>query len=245
MSDLEASANRRPREFVCRVATGDQSGALSGVWRIWAARNQPDLFIAIRSLGGHIKAAVHCPREGMPTWKRHFGFVFDAKGDVAEAVRAAGGSRHKVTWSGAELGPDCWLEWRIFMLATALEKIPRPVSSGVTLVPPPTGGQCLVFAVIIGPAMPTSGYPRMQNFDTHLVTEGRLSDGRRVWVVYCYTLPGEITFPQQPSNLNLRAPGSVEEIRSAARRGELRAFAVSKQGDGSLGFWDVRVEQRQ
>jgi hypothetical protein len=43
-----------------------------------------------------------------------------------------------------------------------------------------------------GAAMPTSGYPRVQDLDTHLVTEGRLCDGRRVRVTYYYTRPGAI-----------------------------------------------------
>jgi hypothetical protein len=128
------------------------------------------------------------------------------------------------------------------MLATALRKVPLPVSNDVTLIPPPTDGQCLVIAVMLGPAMPTSGYPRAQDLDTHLVTEGRLCDGRRVWVTYCYTPPGTITFPK-PLNLNPRQYVSVEALRSA--EGELRAFAISDIEDGSLGFWDCGVKRQQ
>src|SRR5215216_1775003 len=81
-------------KFVCRFAAGDQSGMLCGEWRIWSARNQPDLYVAIRSLG-EIKAVVHCPREGRLTFRRHYGFDATAKGPVVEADRARGVSRHK------------------------------------------------------------------------------------------------------------------------------------------------------
>ena len=56
--------------FVSRFAAGDHTGMLSGEWRIWSAKNQPDLYVAIRSLG-QFKAAVHCPRADKPTWRRH------------------------------------------------------------------------------------------------------------------------------------------------------------------------------
>src|SRR2546423_874476 len=95
---------RRP--FLCRFAAGEYSGAVSGIWRVWAARNRPELYIAIRSLGGKIKAPVHCPRPDRPTWGRHFGFVQNATGAVAEAVLAQGGSRHKITWTGANLAEE-------------------------------------------------------------------------------------------------------------------------------------------
>src|SRR5688572_24955366 len=122
----------RPRPFVCRVAAGKESHALSGVWRIWAARNKPELYLAARDVG-QIKATVHCPRPGRATWKRHFGFTSDAQGRVADAVRASGQERHQATWPGAKLAPDLSLEWRIFVLGTALRKQPLPVSGDVIL----------------------------------------------------------------------------------------------------------------
>lgn len=223
------TTNHRPRPFICRVAAGHSGSTLSGVWRIWAAKNQPDLYVAIRSLGGHVKATVHCPRVGMPTWKRHFGHV-------------TGANRHKVSWTGAKLDDHCTLEWKIFVQGTALGKVPRPVSSDVTLVRPPAEGECLVVGVIIGPLMETVGYPREQSLETHLAAEGRLSDGRRVWVTYCYGSHDVVTSSRQ---IKFNAHLPLEEIRAAVAEGHVRAFAVGNNSDGSLGFFDARVERRQ
>jgi hypothetical protein len=66
------------REFVVRFAAGKESSAYSGVWRVWAAKKTPDLYLANRSLGGQVKATVHCPKPDAPTWKRHYGFVYNA-----------------------------------------------------------------------------------------------------------------------------------------------------------------------
>jgi hypothetical protein len=144
-------------------------------------------------------------------------------------------------WSGATLGAECTLEWRFFILETALRKVPLFVSDKVALVPPPINGACLVVAVILGPARPTSGFPRVQGAQTHLLSEGRLSDNRRVWVVYTYTAPGAVAWPGV-TNQNPRK--IVDEHALRTSKDELRAFAISSVEDGSLGFWDLRVERR-
>jgi hypothetical protein len=226
--------------FVCRFAAGDQSGRLSGEWRIWSAKKQPDLYVAIRYLG-QIKAAVHCPRIDKPTWRRHYGFDRNATGEVAEADRARGVSRHKGTWNGAELGKYCTLEFKIFIPAAALNRSGLPASENTVLIPPPRGDQSLVVAVILGPTMPTTGYPRMQDAETHLLTQGRLCDGRRVWIIYAYTL---VTLPTSPNQIQMNLPSDIspEALRAAAAQGSLRAFAIIKNEDGSLGLLDGRVD---
>jgi hypothetical protein len=228
--------------FVFRFAAGDHTGRLSGEWRIWSAKNQPDLYVAIRSLG-QFKAAVHCPRADKPTWRRHYGFDHDAKGDIIEADRARGLSRHKGSWDGARLGNCCTLEYRIFIPAAALSKKSEPAKSDTLLIPPPDGDQSLIVAVILGPAMPTEGSPKMQDAETHLLTEGRLCDGRRVWVVYAYA---PVKFPTSPNQMSMNVPPgrSVEEIRALAAQGTLRTVAIMNNGDGSLGILDGRVDPR-
>ena len=230
--------SRSPRELACRFAAGKESHALSGVWRVWVARNKPDLYVAIRSLG-QIKATVHCPWADKPTWKRHFGFDRNAQGEVAEAVLAHG-SRHRLTWAGAKLAEHCTLEWRVYIPGTALRKTPLPVSSDVALISPPREDQCLIVMVILGPAIPTSGHPRAKDQETHLLAEGRLRDGRRVWVTYCYAPRDAITF-REPQKL--RGHISADALHSAPD--ELRGFAVLSSDDGSLGFLDMRVERKQ
>jgi hypothetical protein len=195
---------------------------LSGEWRIWSAKNQPDLYVAIRSLG-QFKAAVHCPRAEKLTWRRHYGFDHDAKGDVIKADHALGLSRHKGTWDGAKLGNHCTLEYKIFIPASALSKKTVPSRSDTLLIPPPQGAQSLIGSVILGPAMPTDGYPKMQDEETYLLAEGRLCDGRRVWVVYAYAT---VKFPTSPKQMSMNIPPghSVEEIPTLTAQGNLRAL---------------------
>jgi hypothetical protein len=232
------SPNLPARSFVCSFAAGRDSLAFSGIWRVWAARNKPALFLAVEAVG-EIKATVHCPDDDKPTWKRHYGFWYDAKGEVADAVRAEGGSRHQATWNGAPVGKGRTIEWRIFVLETALRKTPLQVTNKAKLVPPPGQKQCLVFAVILGPASADSDYPHASDAATHLLAAGSLCDGRRVWITYCYTAAMEIP---APSNPNPRIFGSREAMRSAPS--ELRVSLVADNSDGSLVFWDCRVENK-
>ena len=229
------TSERATREFVVRFAAGEKSLAYSGIWRVWTARKTPDLYLAIRSLGGVVKASVHAPRLNLPTWKRHYGFVNNAKGDVAAAVRADGTSRHKATWLGADLGNGVTLEWRIFISAPALGKSSLSVGPEIALIPPPAGGMCLIVAVLLGPTQPTSGYPRVEDFDTKLLAEGRLSDGRRVWVTYCYVALGQIKIPRRRQINN---PGAMVPTMSLSKpKMKFARVQFATTAMEALSFW--------
>jgi hypothetical protein len=75
------------------------------------------------------------------------------------------------------------------------------------LLPVPSRLEQVQVAVIIGPAGPTKGYPREKNTPTHLLAEGRLSNDRRVWIVYLtMTLQdGAATATNRPSLAGKRA----------------------------------------
>jgi hypothetical protein len=188
---------------------------------------------------GQIKASVHCPDAEKPTWKRHYGFDYDAKGEVADAVRSEGGGRHQATWNGADIGKGRTIEWRIIVPGGALNLTPVTVPSDVKLLPPPKITQWLIIAVILGPPGAASDYPKAQDAETHLLSEGQLCDGRRVWITYCYAAAKEIA---APANQHPRLFGSPERIRLAPS--ELRASAIADNSDGSLVFWDFRVDNK-
>jgi hypothetical protein len=42
--------------FICRFVAGRDGRAFSGVWRVWTAKNRPDLYISIRALAGRTKS---------------------------------------------------------------------------------------------------------------------------------------------------------------------------------------------
>jgi hypothetical protein len=74
--------------FECRFAVGESGCAYSGVWLVFTARKQPDLYIAVKALSGQIKATVHCPRPPNHLgYERHFE-AFKARSSVAATSSA-------------------------------------------------------------------------------------------------------------------------------------------------------------
>jgi hypothetical protein len=110
-----------------------------------------------------------------------------ASGKVAATAKKDGGP-HKVEWTGYAIGADCTLEYRVVFLGKSLEKNDTIVRADTELLPVPTEQESVEVAVLLGPIGPTDGYPCYKDTPTHLLSEGRLSDGRRVWVVYWTTL---------------------------------------------------------
>jgi hypothetical protein len=229
--------------FVCRFAVGRDGLAYSAVWRVWTGTNTPDLYIAVRQLGGELKASVHAPRPGHPGWERLFGFDKNAKSIVSKEAKQHGGP-HKVQWTGCQLAPDVTLEYRVIIRGTSLEEDGKPVIDNVVLLPMPSRDKYVEVLAILGPTGPTRGYPRMRNGETHLLSEGRLSDDRRVWVVYVIEPNKEnekITSiehsPFAPENSFIDPDADLNSAR-------LRAIGPSAEADGSLAFLDLKATWR-
>jgi hypothetical protein len=225
--------------FICRFAVGQGNVALSGIWRVWTAKNQPDLYITLRALGGEFKGTVHCPRPPLrPNWERHVGFVQDASGVIATKAKRDG-APHKARWSGHVFAPSCTVEYRIRIQGKSLSRKGEPVSAEVTLLPVPSEREYLEVFVVLGPKGPTEGYPRYNQTETHLLAEGRLSDGRRVWVVYCISPMPKID--EKPQQI-LSPKVYMEEAVDLSAASNLRAALFGAQEDGSLLFLDMRAE---
>src|SRR4051794_6728676 len=111
--------------FVCRFAVGARDAAVSGIWRVWTARNKPDLFLAFERLSGEIKATVHCPRPGW-SGERVLKFTKQASGEVANELRRSG-RLPRISWQGATVAPGVTLEWRIVLPGAQLRAKPVPV----------------------------------------------------------------------------------------------------------------------
>jgi hypothetical protein len=224
--------------FECRFAVGANGLAYSGVWIVFTAKKQPDLYIAVKSLSGTIKATVHCPRPPYhPDYERHFGFVNRASGAVAAALREDGG-RHIVRWTGYPLGSTYTLEYRVRVRGISLSDMGSPVPPNVKLLPIPTEYECVDVGVLLGE--PTTAYPKEIGGVTHLLDDGHLSDGRRVWVIYCVQgirEPGE----QLPPSKTIKPEKSYFEPNADLSTGTLRAILFGAQPDGSLGFMDCKV----
>ena len=219
--------------FKCRFAVGSDGLAYSGVWMVKAKNGS--LYCMVTGAGGELKSSIHPLGPDWPEGKRHWGFTDEASSEVAKAAKAEGG-RHKLEWPGMTLAPGYTLEWRMIFRGSSLRRVPISVNPDVTLLPIPSPHEQLEIVVIVGPSEAKKP-PRGQGTETHLLAEKCLSDGRRVWIVYGIWPASQMT--------DLQLTGRVHAARGfEADAGELRAMACGVQSDGSLAFWDARVERR-
>ena len=140
---------RMSKRFICRFAVGRDGLAYSGVWRVWTARNQPDLYLALEPISGEMKATVHCPRPPHTDWRRHYGFPREASGPVAASAKKDGG-RHQLQWTGCAIDPDCTMEYRVIFFGKSLEKSGKMVRADTALLPVPTEQEFVAVLVFLG-----------------------------------------------------------------------------------------------
>lgn len=141
--------------------------------------------------------------------------------------------------AGMPLAPGYTLEWRIVFRGGLLSKIPSPVGQDVMLLPVPRADEQLEVVVIIGPSEARDA-PRGQKIATEVLAEGCLSDGRRVWLIFGIGLAGQMNDIDITSSVAHTDPAFY-----TTRAEEMRGMACGVQEDGSLAFWDTRVERRQ
>jgi hypothetical protein len=140
------------------------------------------------------------------------------------------------------VGPDCTLERRINFPGSSLA-MSFQAPEGTMLLPVPSRLEQVQVAVIIGPAGPTKGYPREENTPTHLLAEGRLSNDRRVWIVYLtMTLQdGAATATNRPSLAGKRA---LHHQRRSKTPAIFVLLVLAHSQMAALGFFDVRAERQ-
>jgi hypothetical protein len=231
--------------FVCRFAVGRDALAYSAVWRVWTHKNKPDLYTGVRALSGELKASIHAPHPPHTGWRRHFGFHKNASSVISRQAKQHGGP-HKVRWTGCEIGPDTTVEYRVIIRGTSLQETGQPVDlNEVALLPIPSKDEYVEVSVILGPTGPTRDYPRERDGETYLLSEGRLSDDRRVWVVYIvrpYKQNEKTPSPTEPSTIALES--SYFDPDADLNRAGLRGVAFGAQDDGTLLFLDLKATVR-
>jgi hypothetical protein len=235
-----AMEERSVSRFVCRFAVGRDGLAYSSVWRVWTARKKPDLYIAVHSLGGELKATVHAPHPPHTGWERHFGFDKNAASSVSQQAKRHGG-HHKVRWTGCQLAPDTTVEYRVVVRGSSLEENGESVGTDVVLLPMPSKDEYVHVCVILGPTGPTpQDYPRERSGETYLLSEGRLSDDRRVWIVYVKKEYEKSTFAVDPIRIVPESAHVDPDADFKSARG-LRGMTFGAQEDGSLLFLDMKA----
>jgi hypothetical protein len=173
------------RPFECWFGVGQPDGYHSMVWKVWAARNAPDVFITARWLGGTVKATLHEPRPGLKA-ERHVGLT-DEYLDVLKSRQLwRGGSRHFIQWESGTERNGHTLEFVLRFPTAELRSFPLNRSDlarkVVWLAPAPEGQVLEVFLLYVPSGaqvrteLPIDGGPQ-------LIRAGRLVDGRQVVLV--------------------------------------------------------------
>lgn len=172
------------REFVCRFGIGSLDGVHSSVWRVWSGRNHPDLYIAPRGTAGKFKVSLH----GSGERERHYGLTSQWATESKRRGYHNLESRHLEQWhGGVSLNPNLSLEYRLFFPTADLRSFDMPDSetADVVWLPQAEDGQAVEVGVLIGSSKPSeSWWPGRKSIGTLLLSEGRLSDRRWVWLVH-------------------------------------------------------------
>lgn len=169
------------REFVCRFGIGSLNGVHSSVWRVWSGRNHPDVYLAPRGTAGKFKVSLH------GTKARHYGLTAQWATESKRRGYHDLESRHLEQWhGGALLNPNLSLEYRLFFPTTDLRHFDMSDSEtrNAAWLPQAIDGWAVEVGLLIGSIKRSeSWWPGRQSMGTLLLSEGRLSDGRWVWLV--------------------------------------------------------------
>jgi hypothetical protein len=161
--------------FVCKFVVGKKNGPRASVWRVWAGRKKPDLYIAATSVAGKVKASLHA--SGI----RHVGLTSQYAASTQQTEK-----RNIQRWVGGHaIGGGCSLELQICFPTSQLRNFGNAdaVASEVIWLAAAPVGMMVRVCIVLGPDDSRSGWPGRNNSGSFLIAEGRLSDLRRVWVV--------------------------------------------------------------
>jgi hypothetical protein len=156
------------RQFEYRFGVGDPNGEHSMVWKIWASRNAPDVYVTARSLRGAMKASIHASGE------RHVGLTSERALDKTK--------RHYDRWFGGhKLAEDTSLEFLIQIPTAELRSFSLDagdLKSNVVWLQPSLGQTMAIAVLLLAPEkQPTA------RDETQLIAAGTLADLRQVWLM--------------------------------------------------------------
>lgn len=181
------------RSFECRFGVGDPSGQHSDVWKIWASRNQPDVYIYSSGFQRIRKISIH------GSGKRHYGITQEYWKNYGAEGLNFGIERHEEKWEGdAPTGHhDLFIQFRIRFPSDDLrhfELRPRDVSKSTWLTPAPQHQATEVILLAGGKNIKhidndgqVRNWPGRDSLGTRFLSAGPRSDGTHIWLVYFYT----------------------------------------------------------
>jgi len=174
----------RQRPFECRFGVGNPHGKHSLVWKVWASRNTPDLYVTARSMAGAMKASIHASGE------RHVGLTREYAGDKNR--------RHYDRWFGGQaLAKGISLEFLIQIPTMELRSFPLREGdlkdNVVWLQSAPELQIKEIGILILSPDVRPTSRDREQ-----LIAAGVLSDSRQVWLMWLNSRDKQLVDNQAP-----------------------------------------------
>lgn len=209
------------RSFECRFGVGDPRGRHSSVWKVWAARHTPDVYITSRMLGGDMKASIHA------SGQRHVGLTSTHISKATSTGAWSGGNRHFDRWEGGyDLGSGATLEYLLRFPTDHLRTFPLDekqelASKWIPAAPPGCAMEIGLFFVPAGRAAEGG-----QNEPSELICHGRLVDARSMLLVARTVEMGTFTNEEH----------ALENIRSGAREIGLTSDSVGPHHRVVFGF---------
>ena len=227
------------RAFICRFGVGDLSGQHSSVWRVWSARNSPDLYLGTRSTTGKLKVSFH------KSGKRNFSLTSNIERELRARGRWHLDTRHLDQWlGGVQVDPGLMLEYRIWFPASDLRHFDmnERETKDVTWLPAPPDGEALEVTFLIGTHKRSENWwPGRNSMGTRLLAEGRVQAGVWVWLVYRPAKPPNLT------NRNISFPKVTKTMEvKGVTRGTItpghRGYLWVTHKDGGKGCAEIDLK---
>jgi hypothetical protein len=211
-----------------RFSVGSPAGRRSASWRIWSARNSPDVYLAGRSIAGVQKVSLH--QSG--SWSHSF--VSDEK---AEPFVGSGASRHVDIWQATpEFGPGWRRGYCIVVPDTGLRHWSEVEPGNIQFAPSPGAGHWVKIEIVFAAPGTTT---RLVVEDTYAIGSMTLTGGSEVKIMARRVRPTQA----EASQLAIARENVLQQIRAMSDREWLKNDAANprlaiygKQSDGTR-FW--------
>jgi hypothetical protein len=165
---------------VCRFAVGSAGGVRSSGYRIWTAKNRPDVYIVTRSSGSLVKVTLHGARPDQ-------GLQQEGHTRLPAAPMAGSDGQKRSTiavrWRGQEVADGIYRQFLLYVPTRALRVFQEHDPTPMTWIEPPPDGHQTVVDVCVG-----RGDVQCGPSGATLFAEAPLCDGRVVRA-FCLATP--------------------------------------------------------
>ncbi len=221
-----------------RFGIATVAGYRAATWKLWTdgPEDTPELYLACRALGGHLKTSLHASGHWHTAYSKE---TFAA--DVKE-VASPGTDRFLERWPRpSPLAPGMVLAFRIVTPSSAVTSPMSFVDADVLwFANPPEGKATEISIILVAASTTVTGWPGRRSWGTSLVGSLQLGGAETAWVVYrVIDLPKSPALPE--GSFRFYKGRGPADLQSA----NLRALAFGQEPDGSRVIYDFAVDASQ